>query len=50
MITSLGIENFKQDINEIERNIDAGTSFHLTTLFVAMTKTQRRFAVAGYRR
>ena len=27
MITSLGIEKFWEHINEIERNIDAGTSF-----------------------
>ena len=53
MITSLGIEKFWEHINEIERNIDAGTSFPPYNIIRHdMTKKTQpiEFAVAGYKK
>ena len=51
MITSLGIEKFWEHINEIERNIDAGTSFPPYNIIRHDDEnTTVEFAVAGYKK
>ena len=51
MITSLGIEKFWEHINEIERNIDAGTSFPPYNIIRHDEENATvEFAVAGYKK
>ena len=51
MITSLGIEKFWEHINEIERNIDAGTSFPPYNIIRHDDENATiEFAVAGYKK
>ena len=51
MITSLGIEKFWEHINEIERNIDAGTSFPPYNIIRHDEEHPTvEFAVAGYKK
>ena len=51
MITSLGIEKFWDHINEIERNIDAGTSFPPYNIIRHDEENATvEFAVAGYKK
>ena len=51
MITSLGIEKFWEHINEIERNIDAGTSFPPYNIVRHDEENATvEFAVAGYKK
>ena len=51
MITSLGIEKFWEAINEIERNIDAGTSFPPYNIIRHDDENATvEFAVAGYKK
>ena len=51
MITSLGIEKFWEHINEIERNIDAGTSFPPYNIIRHDEENAPvEFAVAGYKK
>ena len=51
MITSLGIEKFWEHINEIERHIDAGTSFPPYNIIRHDEENATvEFAVAGYKK
>ena len=51
MLTSLGIEKFWEHINEIERNIDAGTSFPPYNIIRHDEENATvEFAVAGYKK
>ena len=51
MITSLGIEKFWENINEIERNIDAGTGFPPYDIVRHDEENATiQFAVAGYKK
>ena len=51
MITSLGIEKFWEHINEIERNIDAGTNFPPYNIIRHDDENATiEFAVAGYKK
>ena len=51
MITSLAIEKFWEHINEIERNIDAGTSFPPYNIIRHDDENATvEFAVAGYKK
>ena len=51
MITSLGIEKFWEHINEIERNIDAGTSFPPYNIVRHDEENATvEFAVAGFKK
>jgi molecular chaperone IbpA len=51
MITSLGIEKFWEHINEIERNIDAGTNFPPYNIIRHDEENATvEFAVAGYKK
>ena len=51
MITSLGIEKFWEHINEIERTIDAGTSFPPYNIVRHDEENATiEFAVAGYKK
>ena len=51
MITSLGIEKFWEHINEIERNIDAGTGFPPYDIVRHDEENATiEFAVAGYKK